>query len=232
MTRPAAPRSDARRGRGRSHTADEAPESRSAPTVRALLVARDDTAIVEGLRAGEGWARAALFDRYAPQVQRILARILGHELHTDLEDLVHDAFVQALGSIHRLRDPAALLGWMQSIAAHTAYRSIRARRARRWLRFWEPAQVPEVVVDGVEPELVEAYRRTYALLDRMPTDERVAFALRHIDGMELTSVADACACSLATIKRRLTRAEQRFARAAERDEILRGWLREGGRWTT
>lgn len=165
-------------------------------------------------------------------MQRILSRILGHELHTELEDLVHDAFVQALASIHGLRDPGALLGWMQTIAAHTAYRSIRARRARRWLRFWEPAQVPEVVVDGVEPELVEAYRRTYALLDRMPADERVAFALRHIDGMELTRVAELCDCSLATIKRRLARGEQRFARAAERDEILRGWLREGGRWNT
>src|SRR4051812_38517968 len=154
--------------------------------VRALPIARDDVALVEGLRRGEAWARAALFDRYAPQVDRILRRILGHERHVDPADLVHDAFVQALGSLDRLRDPAALLGFMQTIAARTAYRAIRARRARRWLFFWEPNEVPEVPVEDVDPDVLEAHRRTYALLEGLPADERVAFALRHIDGMELT----------------------------------------------
>jgi RNA polymerase sigma-70 factor (ECF subfamily) len=70
------------------------------------------------------------------------------------------------------------------------------------------------------------------LLGRLPSDERIAFALRHIEGMELGRLAEACGVSLATIKRRLARAEQRFARAAARDEVLKRWLEEGGRWTS
>jgi RNA polymerase sigma-70 factor (ECF subfamily) len=38
--------------------------------------------------------------------------------------------------------------------------------------------------------------------------------------------------SLATIKRRLAKAEKRFAAAAQRDNVLREWLEEGGRWTS
>jgi RNA polymerase sigma-70 factor (ECF subfamily) len=189
-------------------------------------------ALVAGLRAGEPWARAALFDRYAPHVERILRRVLGHELHVEMADLVQDAFVQALSSIDSLRDAEALLAWMQTIAARTAYRAIRTRKARRWLRFWEPSEVPEVIVDGIDPGVLEAHRRTYAILERMPADERVMFALRYVDGMELERIAATCEVSLATVKRRLGRAEERFARAAERDEVLRPWLREGGRWTT
>lgn len=200
--------------------------------VRALPSVRDDQAIVHGVRAGETWARAALFDRYAPDVERILRRILGYEVHTDIADLVHDTFVQALASFDQLRDAGAVRSWMQSIATHTAYRTIRMRRARRWLRFWEPAQVPEVTVDGVDPDVREAYRRTYQALDRLPADERIAFVLRYVEGMELGQVAEACRVSLSTIKRRLARAEARFTRAAQRDEVLRSWLEEGGRWTT
>ena len=92
--------------------------------------------------------------------------------------------------------------------------------------------MPEPATSGVPPEICEAYRRTYALLDRMSASERVAFALRHIEGMELAQLAQVCEVSLATIKRRLARAEARFAAAAKRDPVLCAWLEEGGRWTS
>lgn len=193
---------------------------------------RDDVALVAALRAGEAWARAALFDRYAPHVERILRRVLGNDRHGDMADLVQEAFVQALASIDKLREAEALLAWMQTIAARTAFRAIRARRARRWLKFWEPAELPEPIDEGADPDVMEAHRRTYALLERMPTDERLIFALRYIDGMELERIAEIREVSLATIKRHLSRAEQRFAHAAQRDSVPRPWLEEGGRWTT
>jgi RNA polymerase sigma-70 factor (ECF subfamily) len=200
--------------------------------LRALPIVRDDVALVAGLRGGEAWARAALFDRYAPHVERILRRVLGNDRHGDMADLVQDSFVQALASLEGLRDAEALLAWMQTIAARTAFRAIRARKARAWLKFWEPTEVPDVVVDGVDPTVLEAHRHTYALLERMPAEERVIFALRYIDGMELERIAEIREVSLATLKRRLARAEQRFAHAAQRDRVLEPWLKEGGRWTT
>jgi RNA polymerase sigma-70 factor, ECF subfamily len=200
--------------------------------VRTLPIVRDDTALVAGLRAGEAWARAALFDRYAPHVERILRRVLGGDRHGDLADLVQDTFVQALASIGHLRDAEALLSWMETVATRTAFRAIRARKARSWLKFWEPSLVPELGVDGKDPDVVEAHRRTYALLEQMPADERVIFALRYIDGMELEHIAAIREVSLATLKRRLARASLRFAHAAQRDAVLRPWLEEGGRWTT
>jgi RNA polymerase sigma-70 factor (ECF subfamily) len=58
----------------------------------------------------------------------------------------------------------------------------------------------------------------------LPADERIPFALRFIDGMELTEVARACTVSLATIKRRLSRAEQRFTAFAALEPALAEWL--------
>jgi len=200
--------------------------------VRQLPVVRDDTALLAGLRAGETWAKAALFERYAPHVQRLLRKILGSQPSLELPDLIHDVFVQALPSVGQLRDAGAMLAWMQAITARTAYRALRAQRVRGWLRFWEPIELTEISSEAVDTDALEAYRRTYAVLDRMPADERIVFALRYIDSMELSPIAVMCDVSLATVKRRLVRAEQRFAAAAQRDEVLRTWLSEGNRWTT
>lgn len=217
----------------RSTSTPSAPQA-SAPmgVVRPLPAVRDATALVEGLRAGEPWARVALFERYAPEVRRILRKILGPQPSLEIPDLVHDVFVRALASIDQLREPGAMLAWMQAITTRTAYRALRAQRARRWLRFWEPIEEVQITSPSVDDEALEAYRRTYAVLDRMPADERIVFALRYIDGMELAPIAVACEISLATVKRRLARAEARFVAAAQRDEVLRAWVKEGRRWTT
>ena len=64
----------------------------------------------------------------------------------------------------------------------------------------------------------------------MRTDQRIPFALRYVQGLELTAVADACGVSLATVKRRLARAEGRFVIMARRHPALKEWVEEGGRW--
>jgi RNA polymerase sigma-70 factor (ECF subfamily) len=60
------------------------------------------------------------------------------------------------------------------------------------------------------PESREAVRSFYAIMDRFPEDERVAFILRFVEEMELSEVAEACGVSLSTARRRIRRAEQRF----------------------
>jgi RNA polymerase sigma-70 factor (ECF subfamily) len=62
-------------------------------------------------------------------------------------------------------------------------------------------------------------------MGKLPADERVAFALRFIDGMELTAVATACNVSLATIKRRLSRAQRTFNALALEHAALAEWVK-------
>src|SRR5690606_11117300 len=119
------------------------------------------------------------------------------------EDLLHDVFLEAIVSAEKLRDPTALLAWLQRIAAHTAFRTMRRRRARNWLRFREPEDVPEVPTEGASHELRQACQSLYAALDRMPASEQIVFTLRYLEGMELLQLAHVCDVSLSTAKRRL-----------------------------
>jgi RNA polymerase sigma-70 factor (ECF subfamily) len=188
----------------------------------------DDTDLVEGFRRGDPLARAALYDRYADHVHRVLYRILGFD--RDLVDLHHDVFVRALVSLPNLKDPSALKGWLTMIAVHVAHASIARRKHGGWLWFLPSDELPEVESSHAGTDVRDALRATYAILDRLPLEERIAFALRFIDGMELTEVAAACDTSLATIKRRLARAAAHFDADAQKQPALEAWVKGGARW--
>jgi RNA polymerase sigma-70 factor (ECF subfamily) len=194
------------------------------------FLAADDGALVLGLLADNPGAKAAFFARYAPDVERLITHLIG--VDRDLADILQEVFVQALSSIRSLRDPAALKPWLLRIATHCARRTLRSRTRRAWLRFFVDAEeeARTEVSHATDTEGRETLRALYAVLQRIPTDERIAFALRYIDGMELSEVAAACSVSLATVKRRLRRSEDRFLRSARSHPLLQEWVEGGSRW--
>jgi RNA polymerase sigma-70 factor (ECF subfamily) len=205
--------------------------SKSSGVVLPLSFVGNDVALVKALKANHPGARAVLFDRYIEHVERIVYHVLG--VDSEAKDVVHDVFVNAFASLHNLSDPGALKAWLSRVAALTARKVLRARSRRSWLRlFVDSAQEEhyEPRSDGHNPEDLETVRETYALLNQMPVDERLVFTLRFIDGMELSEVANACGVSLATVKRRLRKAIDRFTRMAVRRPVLAEQLKGGARW--
>ncbi len=189
--------------------------------VAQLGPSEDDRALVEGLRRGDAAARKELFERFAPHVERVLVRVLGRD--PELADVLHDTFVQAFASVTTLRDASALKAWLSMVAVYTARGIIRRRKVRRWLRFWAPEDLPEMAAPGPSAEEAWAVSRVYALLEKLPADHRIAFTLRYVEEMSLQEVAEACGCSLATVKRRLTRAQTSFLEASRTDPVLAAW---------
>jgi RNA polymerase sigma-70 factor (ECF subfamily) len=184
-----------------------------------------DAAMVEAIRAGERAAGAALYDRHQDYVRRVLLRVIGPDAH--LDDLVQDVFVAAIDAIERLEDPNALRGWLAGISVNVARVELRRRTRGAWLRLLPGHRLPEREATVSDPELDEALRATYRVLGRLSVDERIPFALRFIDGMDLAEVAAACRVSLATTKRRLASARKKFESMARTYPELQPWL-EGG----
>ena len=195
--------------------------------VRPLPFAGDDAALVLALRSRHPGAMEALYDRYAKYVERVLVRIVNVDM--DLAELLHEVFIQAFSSIHKIRDGRRLRSWLATIAVFTARKRIK-RRFRR-LDVWYPDTdgMPELETAGTDPEAREALHAVYRVLDSLPVDERIAFALRFIEGMALTEVAAACRVSLATAKRRLYRGRERFFDMAQNYPLLQEWIDRGDR---
>lgn len=204
-----------------AHGADGGPSS--AVRVVALPSAPSaDAELLLGLVARKPRAVAETFDRFAPLVRSLLTRMLGDA--SDVDDLTQETFLILLRRCRDIDDASKLRSFVVGTAIRTAKNEVRKRKIRRWIGL-EDATV-ELRVEPCDAATLERIRRLYAALDRLDGDGRTLFVLRYVEGMELEEIAGAIGCSLATVKRRLTRASKRFRAIACVDPALRDYLKE------
>lgn len=174
-----------------------------------------DAALVVAARAGEPWAREALFRRYAAKANGLALRLMGRD--ADLDDLVQDSFVAALSGLGKLKDPNAFSGWLVSIVVQTAHKVLRRRRLARRLGLYrpEPIDADAILARDVPADALVELRAIYGMLEELPARVRVPFVLRRVEGYSLEEVAELSGCSLATAKRAIAEGERRLHESSD-----------------
>ena len=170
-----------------------------------------DATLVERSLEGEEWARRELFLRHAPAVMGLLTRLL-HST-TEAEDATQDAFIEAFRDLLTLRTRADFGRWVRCIAVHQAHRRFRRRR---WQSLLGAGPTLDAGFEALADERISPERRAELsllekLVRKLPDVERMAWSLRHVEGLELTEVAEAMGVSLATAKRKIHAAELALA---------------------
>ncbi len=173
------------------------------------LVGLDDVQLVALARDGDVRAFEALYRRHAAFAMNLAVRIQGSI--SDVEDVVHDAFLRAQLRLGELRETSAFKSWLGSIVVRLVRSRLRRRRLLSAVGFTapEPVDLDAIASPEADPEVRALLAQVYALLRTMNPDDRIAWTLRHVERHRLEEVADLAGCSLATAKRRITRA-QRF----------------------
>jgi RNA polymerase sigma-70 factor, ECF subfamily len=171
-----------------------------------------DAALVLAAREGEEWAREALFRRYARLALGLAYRMMPYD-GGDIDDLVQDSFLYAFERLGSLTNPQAFQAWLSAIVVRTAGKRLRRRRllVRLGLRSREPIEVDEVVSRVAPPDVAAELRAVYALIERLPVEERIALVLRRVERLDLPEIAERMGLSVSTVKRRLSAAEARLA---------------------
>ena len=182
----------------------------------------DDVALTIALQARQQSAQAELYQRYATHVRGVLVRVLG--TNSDIKDHLHNTFVQIFTSIDSIRDGKCLKQWLTTVTVYTAIGHIKASQRKNWLIFMGPEDVPEQQFESASLELREAVHQVYEVIDRLSPDDRAIFCLRTIEGMPLKELADVFDVSLATIKRRISHAQSRFAFHVRSVPALEEWI--------
>lgn len=179
------------------------------PVASSMTARQPHLRVVEAARPpGAAVDFDTIFGRYDAYVAGVAARLLGRDDH-EVDDVVQDVFWIAsrrLGKIHSLE---AARPWLVTVTVRVAARRLRRRRWRRL--FSATTDVVDVPAEGLSPEQYALLQRMYRVLDTVPSDDRVAWLLRHVEGEKLQDVALACGCSLATAKRRIAAAQAALA---------------------
>lgn len=159
---------------------------------------------------GDRASQEALFRRHYARVRRRVARLFGPR--SEIDDVVQDTFLKAFQELRRLEDPRAFGAWVLTIAVHAAHRRLRRARLLRRLGFVGDSEAGEATArapsHGASPSRLAEARAVYALLDRLPTETRIAFLLRRLEGLTVAEVAREMRLSERTVKRRVAAAER------------------------
>jgi RNA polymerase sigma-70 factor (ECF subfamily) len=164
--------------------------------------------LVDRAVRGDRWSREVLYRRHAGYLLGLVTRLLGNR--GDAEEIVQDAFIAGFEQLATLREAGALRAWLGQIAVNLVRHRLRRLRLLRVLgldRGADDATLEALAAPGLHPEACGELALLDRTLAKLGADLRIAWMLRHVEGLELTEVAAACGCSLATIKRRLADAD-------------------------
>ncbi len=177
-------------------------------TVTRLPEGVPTASLVLRARARESAAESLLYRRYADDLISVTSRLLRSTAAA--EDVVHDTFLVAFERLGQLRDPAQFRAWALSIAVSLVRKRLRRARLLQWVGLdtlhTEPLELQSR--DGLSVEARGELAVLDAVLKKLPTEQRLAWSLRHVEGEKLEEVAASLGKSLATTKRYIAAAER------------------------
>ncbi|TDD81632.1 RNA polymerase sigma factor [Actinomadura darangshiensis] len=156
--------------------------------------------LVRGAQQGDSLAMQELLDLLAPYVGRLCGPIALQEG----PDAAQETLIAVFRGISRLRDPAALFGWVRAIAVREAVRVARRQGAPS-----QPLDLDAVPQRG-DPQLASDVRD---VLDRLSPEHRAVLVLRDVEGLDERTVGHLLEISTGTVKSRLHRARRGFRKA-------------------
>jgi len=187
--------------------------SRKEARLRDVKRCLSDTELVARCLNGDRKAFAAIVEKYAEAV-RAVAYSYTRDL-SDVDDVAQSAFLSALSSLHRLRDPSKLSGWLGRITSNLCIDWLHARNREVPLDGTQlsgirsedlPRQPTEPPVDAVLA--TERREQVLRAIDRLPDDYRTAVLLRYWSNLSYEGIASFLDVPMSTVKGRLYKAKR------------------------
>jgi RNA polymerase sigma-70 factor (ECF subfamily) len=166
---------------------------------------RSDELLMAAYVAGDERAFRALFDRYAPQLYRLVRRRVGSD------DEARDLVQQALFQMHRarldFRPDSRVRPWLFTIAMNLVREHYRKRGRRREQALEHEAALPADSADtpGAHDESNERAARVRAALARLPAQQREVIELHWFEQSPYEEIAAIVGASVAAVRVRAHR---------------------------
>ncbi len=177
----------------------------------------EETALVEGLRTGDGQAYETLIARFEHPVYNLVYRLLNDPSETC--DVVQEVFLKVFRNIGAFRGQSSLKTWVYRIAVNEAhnYRRWFGRHRRQEIGLEQEEENSRSYQDtlpdpGSSPFDVMLNQETHALIEQgLATINpifRSAVVLRDIEDLSYEEIARILDVSLGTVKSRILRGRE------------------------
>lgn len=170
--------------------------------------------LVEAARGGDRVAFGRLYERFAPMIHGLL---LARVPYVEVDDLVHEVFLQAMQRLEALRNVAAFGPWLAAIARN---------RARDHFR--RGADTVELRDDVAGPPLPgDEAMDVLSAIKRLPEAYRETLIMRLVEGMSGPEIAEHTGLTHGSVRVNLHRGMQLLRGALSQNPSQRGTGGEG-----
>ena len=203
------------------HAKELVAERQTASEARREIAGFTDSQVVQLFLDGEQRAFNELVRRYDGRLQSFIFGTLGDRERA--EDLVQETFVRVYRHLKRFDQSRKFSTWIYTIAGNLAKNELRNRSRSPVVLFqtlmknWDSDFRPLEWEDPkTRPD--DLYRRralrekVHEAVKQLSEHHRVVFVLRELHGKSYEEIAEITGSSLGTVKSRLNRARNNFAR--------------------
>jgi RNA polymerase sigma factor (sigma-70 family) len=170
-----------------------------------------DAELLACIGAGELGSLGILFDRYAVDVGRFMARL--GACSGEIDDLVQATFLDVVRAAGSFDGRASARNWLLGIARMTVRRNQRSlARLRRRLVAWGNEPVAPQETPGQSFERRQATGRAIGALARLSSKKREVFVMVVLEGMSGEEAAGVLGIPLSTVWTRLHHARRELRR--------------------
>ena len=187
-----------------------------------------DAQLARAAQSGDAANLGVLLERHRAPLYALALRFLGYG--PDAQDAVQDAFLTALRTIDRLREPEAVGGWLRGIQRNVCLRRLRERQGE--IHFERPErEIESTLLESSVEEAIEHLTMrewVWSALGGLPEDLQLTVALRYFSGhSSYKEISAVLGVPMGTVKSRLNTAKLALAEALlktaslEQDETRR-----------
>lgn len=184
-----------------------------------------DLELFEAIHAGRaGWQSNAV-RLHGACVRAVVVRNLGRG--ANIEDVVSDVFLRFFERAHHIRHAHAVRTYLVAIAQNTVRNEIRRRQRHR--EFFDDCDATLAIANlsaRDNPMAHAALHQLAAILERLHEEDRQAYILREIVGLDVLKVARRLGISKSTTQRRIRAAGEFVRKSAARSALLSHYMRE------
>lgn len=172
-----------------------------------------DQELVERVQRGDKNAFNLLVTKYQHKVGNLVSRYVKN--HSDVPDIVQEAFIKAYRALPNFRGDSAFYTWLYRIAVNCAKNHMVAsgRKPPGTDVEIEDAEIydnGDALRENASPEKLmltnEIKKVIFNTIEQLPEDLRVAINLRELEGLSYEEIAEIMACPVGTVRSRIFRA--------------------------
>lgn len=170
--------------------------------------AEEDTQLAERVKKGDEQAFQLLFDKHSTWVYNKIFRMLGN--HQDSEEVWQDVFVKVWQKIDKWDcNKGSFQAWLNKVARNTIIDAIRKRNQNRetLLIMEEDDNMPLLDYEDTRPTPEKQAENNeikdtinYALMQVSKPNHRIAWTLRHLEGLSIAEISEALNRKEGTVK--------------------------------